>query len=101
MLQLTSSALLLSLQTQHRRNATRLCDHVIPEECIRRDTPEICISQLTGQVLGDGAAAASGSSSSRRTAAIAAPVAIAGALVLPVGCWLCFEVGSATAARNP
>ncbi|WIA36739.1 hypothetical protein OEZ86_008009 [Tetradesmus obliquus] len=67
----------------YRRNATRLCDHVVPDECLRRETPEACISQLTEAVLGAGpAAAAAAGGSSSRAAAIAAPVAVGGALLL-------------------
>lgn len=74
---------LMSLPTQYRRNATRLCDHVVPDECLRRETPEACISQLTEAVLGAGpAAAAAAGGSSSRAAAIAAPVAVGGALLV-------------------
>jgi hypothetical protein len=71
-----------SAALQNRRNATRLCEHVVSDECIQRTTPEICITLLLEEVLrGPAATTASGGSSSNRTAAIAVPVAVGGALV--------------------
>jgi hypothetical protein len=78
----TDVELCSSAALQNRRNATCLCRHVVSDECIQRTTPEICITLLMEELQRGPAATAASGSSSNCTAAIAAPVAVGGALLV-------------------
>lgn len=68
------------LLLQHRVNSTRLCDHFVSEDCIRHNSPELCIQQEVERLLGEAPAGVQGNSGTAggagRAAAIAAPVAV-------------------------
>jgi hypothetical protein len=68
----------------HWLNITRACYSFVSEDCVERESSEVCISQQTQRLLA--AAAAGGSSgSAKRAAAIAVPVAVVGELGALVG----------------
>eukprot|EP00882_Tetradesmus_deserticola_P006245 GHRQ01006572.1.p1 GENE.GHRQ01006572.1~~GHRQ01006572.1.p1 ORF type:complete len:289 (+),score=74.95 GHRQ01006572.1:290-1156(+) len=58
-------------------NVTSICRSYVSDECVARESSEVCITQQTQQLL---AAAAGGTdhTSAKRAAAIAVPVAVAG-----------------------
>ena len=63
---------------QRRRNATRLCDHIVSAQCLQQKSPEGCIAELIANES-RAAAEAAHHGDSANTVAIAVPVALGGA----------------------
>lgn len=79
-------ALLCVLLLQRRRNATRLCEHIVSGQCLQQKLPEACIAELL-------AAQSASESSKTTTIAVAVSVAVGGGL-LWVDSWLSQLVSS-------
>jgi hypothetical protein len=67
---------------QRRRNATRLCQHIVSSQCLQVRLPEDCIAELlAGGSHGPNNSSSGGSGAGPPVAVIAVPVALGGALV--------------------
>lgn len=92
----TLSAVTCLVVLQRRRNATRLCDHIVSGQCLQRKLPEECIAELLANNSKMASADGSAAWSPARTVAVAVPVAVAG--MWPHAC-VVYQQGVRTATR--
>jgi hypothetical protein len=78
---------LLCVLLQRRRNATRLCEHIVSGQCLQQKLPEACIAELL-------AAQSASKSSKTTTIAVAVSVAVGGGLLLMVVGACCWTPGA-------
>jgi hypothetical protein len=65
---------------QNCQVVTRLCEHYVEPECLKREGPETCVNRLIDQLTAEAQKQHSGASSTVLAVAIAVPIGAVGEL---------------------